>query len=50
LSRVITCDESWIYGYDPETAKILPTEKSKLAETENGRQMNSRVKSMLVIF
>jgi hypothetical protein len=31
LSRVITDDESWIYGYDPETK---PMEKSKLTETE----------------
>jgi hypothetical protein len=35
LSRVITGDESWIYSYGPETAKVLPMEKSILTETEN---------------
>jgi hypothetical protein len=22
ISRIITCDESWIYGYDPELIKM----------------------------
>jgi hypothetical protein len=44
LFRVITGDESWIYDDDPETKKatILPTEKSKFAE--------SKVKSMRIMF
>jgi hypothetical protein len=39
LSRVITGDESWIYGYDPET---------KLQSSQ--WEMKSKVKSMLIIF
>jgi hypothetical protein len=34
LSVVITGDESWIYGYEPETATVLPMEKLKLTETQ----------------
>jgi hypothetical protein len=36
LSRFITGDESWIYGYDRDKATILPMEKSKLTETKKG--------------
>jgi hypothetical protein len=39
LSRVITGDESWIYGYDPETMQQSPQWK-----------MKSKVKSMLLVF
>jgi hypothetical protein len=39
LSRVITGDEGWIYGYDPET-KQQPSQW----------KMRSKVKSMLIIF
>jgi len=27
LSRVITGDQSWVYGYDPETKQKSPVEK-----------------------
>jgi hypothetical protein len=36
LFRVITGDESWIYGYDRDKATVLPKEKSRLTETEKG--------------
>jgi hypothetical protein len=32
LSWVITGDESWIYGYDPENATILPMENEEQSE------------------
>jgi hypothetical protein len=34
LFRVITGDDSWIYGYDRHKAPILPMEKSILTKTE----------------
>jgi hypothetical protein len=35
LSKVITGDESWIYGYDPETKHIFtPAEESAASEKQ----------------
>jgi hypothetical protein len=52
LSRVITGDDSWNYGYGPETKQqSCQCEKSKLTETEEkARQAKSKIKSMLIIF
>jgi len=57
LSRVITGDESWVYGYDPEpkqqssqwkssTSPKSPTSRSP----KKARQVKSNVKSMIVTF
>jgi hypothetical protein len=51
LSRVITGDERWIYGSDPE-----PKQQSSQWNSPNSprpkkaRQVKSKVKSMLIIF
>ena len=35
MSSVITGDESWVYGYDPEKkANVLPVENSIISSTE----------------
>jgi hypothetical protein len=51
LSRVITGNESWTYGYDPETKKQSSQWKSPNSlRPKKARQEKSKVKSMLVIF
>ena len=37
LSRVITGDESWVYGYDRDKATILPVEKSHVTKAKKGQ-------------
>jgi len=38
LSRVITGDESWVYGYDPEDkVTILPVEKPQVTKAKKGQ-------------
>jgi hypothetical protein len=51
LSRVITGDESWIYGYDPDTKQQSSQWKSpNYRRPKKARQVRSKVKSMLIIF
>jgi hypothetical protein len=52
LSRVITGDQSWIYGYGPETKQQSSQWKSpnSLRPKRKARQVKSKVKSMLIIF
>lgn len=51
LSRVITGDESWIYGYDPETKQQSSQWKSPTSpRPKKARQVKSKVKSMLLVF
>jgi hypothetical protein len=51
LSRVITGDESWIYGSDPETKQQPSQWKSPNSpRPKKERQVKSKVKSMLIIF
>jgi hypothetical protein len=51
LSRVITSDVSWIYGYDPETKQQSSQWKSPNSpELKNSRQANGKVNIMLIIF
>jgi hypothetical protein len=51
LSRVITGDDSWIYGYDPETNQQSSQWKSQNSQRpKKARQMKSKVKCMLIIF
>jgi hypothetical protein len=46
LSRVITGDVSWIYGYDPGTKQ----QSSQWRSPNSPRQVKSKVKSMLISF
>jgi hypothetical protein len=51
LSRVITGDESWTYGYDPETKQQSSEWKSPNSlRPEKVRQVKSKVNSVLIIF
>jgi len=34
MSRVITGDESWVYGYDPETKQVFAMEEPRIPKTE----------------
>jgi len=51
LNTVITGDESWIYGYDPET-KVQSSQWKHLTSPrpKKARQVRSQVKVMLTVF
>jgi hypothetical protein len=49
ISRIITGDEGWIYGYDPETKKQLSQWKSpQSSRAKQTRQVWSSTKSMVI--
>jgi hypothetical protein len=51
LSRVITGDESWIYGYDLKTKQQSSQWKiPNSLRPKKARQVKSKVKRMLIIF
>lgn len=51
ISRIITGDESWVYGYDPETKQQSSQWKSpKSPRPKKARQVRSATKSMLIVF
>ena len=51
LSRVITGDESWVYGYDPETKQQSSQWKSPTSSRpKKARQVKSNLKSMIITF
>lgn len=51
LRKVITGDESWVYGYDPETKQQSSQWKhSGSPRPKKARQSRSNVKSMLIVF
>jgi len=51
MSRVITGDESWVYGYDPETKQQSSQWKSPGSpRPKKARQSRSETKSMLIMF
>jgi len=51
LSRVITGDESWVYGYDPETKKQSSQWKNPTSpRPKKARQVKSNVKSTIIAF
>ena len=37
LDALVTCDESWIYCYDPETNRQFPVEACWLSQTQEGQ-------------
>jgi hypothetical protein len=50
LSRVITGDKSWIYGYDPETKQRSYQWKSPNSPRPNkARQVKIKIKRMIII-
>ena len=51
LSRVITGDESWVYGYDPDTKRQSSQWKSPTSpRPKKARRVKSNHESMLVTF
>ena len=51
ISNIITGDETWVYGYDPDTKQ--QSSQWKLPNSprpEKAHQVRSNVKSMLIIF
>ena len=51
LSRVITVDESWLYGYNPETKRQSSQWKSPTSpRPKKARRVKSNLKSMLITF
>jgi hypothetical protein len=49
VSRVITCDESWVYSYDPETKQQSSQWKSPMSlRPKKTRQVKNNVKSMTI--
>ena len=51
LKKVITGDETWVYGYDPETKKQSSQwKRPDKPRPKKARQSRSHVKSMLIIF
>jgi len=51
ISRVITGDESWVYGYDPETKQQSSQWKSPGSpRPKKTRQSRSATKCMLIVF
>jgi len=51
LSRVITGDVSWLYGYDPETKQEpLQWKMPSSPELKKAHEVRSNIKSMLNIF
>ena len=51
LSKVIMGDESWWYGYDPETKQASSQCKTPTSpRPKNARQVRSNVNAMLMVF
>ena len=51
LSKVITGEESWCYGYDPETKQASSQWKTPISpRPKKARQVRSKVKTMLFFF
>jgi len=51
MSRVITGDESWVYGYDPETKQqSLQWKSPGSPRPKKARQCRTATKSMLIVF
>jgi histone-lysine N-methyltransferase SETMAR len=51
MFRIITGDESWVYGYDPETEQQLSQWKSPSSpRPKKARMSRSSTKTMLIVF
>ena len=51
MSSLITGDECWVYGYDPETKKMSSQRNMASSPRPNkAQQVNSNVKTMLIVF
>jgi hypothetical protein len=51
LNSVITCDESWLFQYDPETKRQSVQWKTTYSpRPKKARKSKSKIKTMLVVF
>jgi len=50
LYNVVTGDETWCYGYDPETKQASDQWKTHFPKSKKDRQVRSNVKIMLIRF
>ena len=51
LKNNVTGDESWVYGYDPETKQQSSQWKDPTSlQPKKGRQLRSKTKVMLLVF
>lgn len=51
IKNIITGDETWVYGYDPETKLQSSQWKTKFSpRPKKARQVRSNVKTMLIVF
>jgi hypothetical protein len=51
ISNILTSDETWVHGYDPESKQQLSQWKSpNLPWPKKAHQLHSNVKSMLIFF
>jgi histone-lysine N-methyltransferase SETMAR len=51
MSSIITGDESWVYGYDPETKQMSSQWQTQSSpRPKKARQVKSNVKTMLIAF
>jgi len=51
LSRIITGDESWVYGYDPETKQqSMQWKTTPSPQPKKARQVRSNIKTILINF
>jgi len=50
LGNVITRDETWVYGYDPETRVQSSQWKSPSSQAKKARQSRSSIKVMMIVF
>jgi len=51
LKNIVTGDESWVYGYDPETKQQLSQWKGPMPlRPKKGRQVQNKTKVMLLVF
>jgi len=51
MSSVITGDDSWVYGYDPETKQMSSQWKTASSpQLKKVRQVKPNAKTMLILF
>jgi hypothetical protein len=51
LDKVITCDETWIFTYDPETkCQTMHWKTPSSPNMKKARQSKSKFKAMLIVF
>jgi transposase len=51
MSNIVTCDETWVYGYDPETKQQSSEWRGPTSpRPKKARQQRSNVKVMLIVF